>query len=89
MAVDLSKLTAAAERITTVKGSVLAFINGVPGLIRDAIVADDMSDATNINALADRLEADAAEITTAITSGTPAEGEPEPTPTEGDGTVTP
>lgn len=85
MAVDLSKLTAAAERITTVKGSVLAFVNGVPGLIRDAIAADDMSDATNINALADRLEADAVEITTAITSGTPASGEPEPVPAPPEG----
>lgn len=51
MAVDLSKLTAAAERINTVKGAVLAFVQGVPGLIRDAVAADDMADATNINAL--------------------------------------
>ena len=80
MAVDLAKLTAAAEKITTVKGAVLAFINGVPGLIRDAVAADDIADATNINALADKLEADAGEITAAITTGTPAEGEPEPPP---------
>ena len=81
MAVDLSKITASVERISTVKGSVLAFISSVPGLIRDAIAADDAGDATNLNALADKLEADANEITTAITAGTPASDEP--TPTEG------
>jgi hypothetical protein len=84
MAVDLAKITASAERITSVKGSVLAFVAGVPQLIRDAIAADDMADATNINALADKLEVDASEIMTAITAGTPAESEPEPTPTEGE-----
>lgn len=82
MAVDLTKLQASVERITSVKGAVLAFIQNVPGLIRDAIAADDLGDATNINALADRLETDGNEIMTAIVAGTPAEGEPEPTPTE-------
>lgn len=88
MAVDLSKITASVERITTVKGSVLAFVNSVPQLIRDAIAADDAGDATNLNALADRLETDASEITTAITAGTPAAGEPTPAGTEG-GAVNP
>lgn len=82
MAVDLSKITASVERITTVKGSVLAFVNSVPGLIRDAIAADDAGELVNVNALADRLESDAAEITNAITAGTSAEGEPTPTPAE-------
>lgn len=82
MAVDLTKLTAAAEKITTVKGSILAFLNGVPQLIRDAVAADDMADATNINALADRLEAEAGEITAALAAHTPAEPEPEPVPVE-------
>ena len=80
MAVDLTKLTASVERIASVKGAVLAFVSGVPQLIRDAVAADDMADATNINALADRLEVEATEITTAITASTPAEPEPEPTP---------
>jgi hypothetical protein len=80
MAVDLTKLTAAAEKITTVKGSVLAFLSGVPQLIRDAIAADDAGDAVNLNALADKLEADAVEITTALAAHTPAEPEPEPVP---------
>lgn len=80
MAVDLAKITAAAEKITTVKGSILTFISGVPQLIRDAITADDINDATNLNALADRLETDAGEITTALTAHTPAEPEPTPAP---------
>lgn len=83
MAVDLSRITAASERVTSVKGAVLTFVSGVPQLIRDAIAADDAGDATNLNALADKLEADASEIMTAITAGTPAENEPEPTPDEG------
>lgn len=74
MAVDLTKLTAASERITNARDAVLAFIQGVPGLIRDAIAADDATDATNINALADKLEADATTITEAIMAGTGSEG---------------
>jgi hypothetical protein len=80
MAVDLSKIMASAERITTVKGAVLAFVSGVPQLVRDAIAADDAGEAVHLNALADRFEADASEIMTAITTGTPAEEEPEPIP---------
>lgn len=82
MAVDLTKLTAASERITNAKDAVLAFIQGVPGLIRDAIAADDVADATNINALADKLEADATTITDAIMAGTGG-GTPPPPPPEG------
>lgn len=70
MAVDLTRLTAASERITNARDAVLAFIQGVPGLIRDAIAADDVTDATNINTLADKLEADATVITDAIMAGT-------------------
>jgi hypothetical protein len=76
MAIDLTKLTASAERITNAKDAVLAFIQGVPGLVRDAIAKDDISDAANINALADRFEADAVAITNAIVAGTPAEEPP-------------
>lgn len=76
MAVDLAKLTAASERITNARDAVLAFIQGVPGLIRDAVAKDDITDATNINALADKLESDAAAITDAIVAGTPAEEPP-------------
>lgn len=82
MPVDLSKITAAAERITNVKGAVLTFIANVPQLVRDAIAADDVTDATHLNALADKFETDASEIMAAIVAGTPAENEPEPTPVE-------
>ena len=70
MAVDLTKLTASVERITNAKDAVLAFINGVPDLIPDAVAKDDVGDATNINALADTLETRATEITDAIVAGT-------------------
>lgn len=70
MAVDLKKLEASVERITSAKDAVLAFINGVPGLIRDAVAADDAADTTHIDALADTLESRATEITNAILAGT-------------------
>lgn len=82
MPVDLSRVTAASERITTVKGAVLTFIANVPQLVRDAIAADDVADATNLNALADKFETDANEIMAAIVAHTPAETEPEPAPVE-------
>jgi hypothetical protein len=81
MAVDLTKLTASAERITSAREAVLTFINGVPGLIRDAVAKDDAEDTTHIDALADRLEKDATTITDAIMAGTGA-GE-NTTPPEG------
>lgn len=76
MPVDLTKLTAASERITNARDAVLAFIQGVPGLIRDAIAADDITDATHVNALADKLEGDATAITDAILAhtGQPGDG---------------
>lgn len=76
MPVDITKLTAASERITNAKDAVLAFISGVPDLIRAAIAEDDVADATAINALADKLEADAQVITDAIVARTPAEEPP-------------
>jgi hypothetical protein len=72
MAVDITKLTAASEHITSARDAVLAFISGVPNLIRDAVAKDDVTDATNINALADKLEADATAIADAIVANTPA-----------------
>lgn len=76
MPVNLDKITASTAKIETVKDSVLNFINAIPGLIRDAITADDLVDATNVNALADRLETSAQAITDAIVANTPAEEEP-------------
>lgn len=78
MPIDLTKLTASAERISSARDAVLAFISGVPGLIREAVAADDITDATNVNALADKLEADATVITNAILAGTGTPGEPDP-----------
>lgn len=82
MPVDLTKINASVDRMTTVKASVIAFISSVPQLIRDAITADDLTDATNVNALADRLEADATDIMNHIVANTPAESEPTPPPVE-------
>lgn len=70
MAIDLTKATAAVARQRTVKDSAVAFIRSVPGLIRDAIAADDIADATNINALADDIESHSAEIEGALTENT-------------------
>lgn len=80
MPVDLTKLTAASERITNARDAVLAFIQGVPELVRDALEKDNITDATNVNALADKLEGDAQVITDAILAGTgtPGEGGGEP-----------
>lgn len=80
MPVNLDKITASTAKIETVKDSVLNFVNAVPGLIRDAIAADDLAEATNINALADRLESSAQAITDAIVANTPAATEPPATP---------
>lgn len=74
MAVDLTRLRAATARNTTVDGSAIAFIRGVPQLIREAIAADDVEDATNLNALADEIEASTDSLAAAIVENTPAAG---------------
>lgn len=85
MPVDLTKARAAVARQKTVKDSAVAFIRSVPGLIREAIAADDIKDADNINALADDIESHSTEIEGALTENTSEEeppagggGEPEP-----------
>lgn len=70
MPTDLTKVQAAVARQKTVKDSAVAFIRSVPGLIRDAIAADDLTDATNINALADDIESHSTEIEGALTENT-------------------
>lgn len=72
MAVDLSKVRDAVARETTVNDSAVAFIKSVPQLIRDAIAADDIADATNINALADSIEANSTSLAAAVAENTPA-----------------
>lgn len=81
MAIDLTKVQAAVARQKTVKDSAIAFIRSVPGLIRDAIAADDISDATNINSLADEIESHSTEIEGALTENVPGGGG-EPGPVE-------
>lgn len=72
MAVDLTRVRAAVARNRTVDGSAIEFIRSVPQLIREAIAADDVEDATNLNALADDIEASTTELASAITENTPA-----------------
>ena len=72
MPVDLTRIRAAAARNTTVDGSAKELINKIPQLIRDAIAADDVEDATNLNALADEFEASSDSLASAVTENTPA-----------------
>lgn len=74
MAVDLTRIREAVSRNTSVDSSAIEFIRSVPQLIRDAIAADDVQDATNLNALADEIEASTDSLAAAITENTPAEG---------------
>lgn len=87
MAIDLSKLRNAVSRNTTVDGSARELLNRIPQLIRDAIAKDDIGDATNINALADELEASNDGLAADVVANTPAAEEPpagggEPGPAE-------
>lgn len=84
MALDLTRIRAASARNTTVDGSAKELISKIPQLIRDAIAADDVEDATNLNALADEFEASSDSLAAAITENTPAAGGGG---TEGDGGV--
>lgn len=83
MALDLTKIKAAVARNRTVDGSAMEFIRNVPQLIRDAIAADDVTDATNLNALADDIEASTSELEAALTANTGGGGGSTPPPPEG------
>lgn len=74
MAVDLTGLQNAVSRNTSVDGSAAAMIRGIAQQIRDAIAADDIGDATNINALVAQLEASNDDLAAAVAENTPAEG---------------
>jgi hypothetical protein len=78
MAVDLSGLQAAVARNTSVDTSAVALIRGISQRIKDAIAADDITDATNINALVTELDASSDSLAGAVSENTPAT----PTPTE-------
>jgi hypothetical protein len=95
MALDFSRMETAVTRNDTVDGSAVELINSIPQLIREAIAADDVGDATNLNALADRFEASSDRLAAAILANTPQApggetgggetggGEPTPTPEGG------
>lgn len=72
MAVDLSALQAATARNRTVDGSAAELLNGIIQRIKDAITADDIADATNINALVTDLEASTDSLAAAVAENTPA-----------------
>lgn len=72
MAVDLSALQAATARNATVDGSAVELIRGITQRIKDAIAADDIGDATNINALVAELEASTDSLASAVSENTPA-----------------
>lgn len=74
MALDLTKIRAAVSRNTTVDGSAAELIRSVPGLIRDAIAADDVTDAAHLNELADSIEASSDSLAAAVAEHTPAAG---------------
>lgn len=74
MAVDLSGLQAAVARNRSVDDSAAAMIRGIAQQIRDAIAADDIGDATNINALAAELESSTDNLAGAVSENTPAGG---------------
>lgn len=71
MALDFSKMEAAVERNDTVDGSAGTLIDSIPQLIRDAIAADDVTDASHLNALADRFEASSTQLAAKVVANTP------------------
>jgi hypothetical protein len=81
MALDLSVLTAEVARNRTVDASAAALIRGIAQRITDAIAADDLTDATNLNALVTDLQDSSNELSAAVSENTPAE-EPVEEPTE-------
>ena len=70
MALDFSGLQAAVARNTSVDGSAAELIRGIAQRIRDAIVADDVQDATNLNALVAEFEASTDSLAAAVAENT-------------------
>lgn len=81
MALDLTSLQDAVSRNRTVDGSAAELIRGIAQRIADAIVADDITDATNINALVADLNSSSDDLAAAVSENTPTPP-PEPTPVE-------
>jgi hypothetical protein len=74
MALNLDDLRAEVERNRSVDASAAALINGIAQRIADAIAADDVADATNLNALVTDLRASTDDLSGAVTANTPASG---------------
>jgi hypothetical protein len=72
MAVDLTGLQDAVARNTSVDSSAAELIRGIAQRISDAIAADDIADATNINALVTELNASSDSLAGAVSENTPA-----------------
>lgn len=79
MAVDLTGLRNAVSRNTTVDGSAAELLRGFVQRVKDAIVADDIEDAANINALVAEFDASTDSLAAAVAEHTPAA----PPPPEG------
>lgn len=71
MALDLSALTAEVARNRSVDGSAAALIRGIAQRITEAIAADDVADATNLNALVADLTGSTDDLSAAVVEGTP------------------
>lgn len=71
MALDLSATEAAVSRNETVDGSAEALIRGINQQIKDAIVADDLQDATQLNALVAKLDESTSRLAAAVAENTP------------------
>lgn len=78
MAIDLSGLRNAVSRNTTVDGSAAELLRGFVQRVKDAIAADDLEDATNLNALVAEFDASTDSLAAAVAEHTPAEPTPEP-----------
>lgn len=79
----IAALTAKVNDAVTVEESAIAFINGVPGLIANAVAEATAAGATPeqlaaVTALGDRLTAEAANLTAAVTANTPPVDNPNP-----------
>jgi len=74
MAVDLTGLRDAVARNNTVDASAVELIRGIARRIEEAIAADDIGDAANINALVTELNSSTDSLAGAVTEGTPTSG---------------
>jgi len=72
MALDLTGLRASVSNATTVETSGANLIRGISQLVKDAIAADDLQDATAINEVVTLLDGSTTDLAAAIAEHTPA-----------------